>query len=368
MIDFVPLNWYTPIFDWLIFWLVLRAAFQGFNGQLFDAKAAAWKDAWAVLLSVMIIIYMGFRPLSGAYFGDTVNYNADFEVLKNNLTFYSLSYNGEWVFNLIMYVFARYSDIHYMFLFCALVYMGGLWWAVKRFFGNNHYLPFLVVLSMFTFWAYGVNGVRNGMAAALVILALSMRGKWFWQTVLCLLAIGIHKSLLVVILGALLAYKIVNPRLYIITWLISIVLSSVVGEAISNYLLNFGLIEDNRFANYLTSNQYASQFSSTGFRWDFLLYSSLPVAIGVYFIYFKEYKDQIYIWLFNIYLFANAFWVLVIRAEYSNRFAQLSWFIMPLVLIYPYCMKEFWPNQSQKTAWALLLFYAYTFVYNIVLH
>lgn len=366
MIDFVPLDWYTPIFDFTILWLVLRAAFQGFNGTLFESRDVAWKDAWAALLSILIIVYMGLRPIN-IVFGDTVNYNAEFLKLRDNIQFYSIAYNGEWVFNLIMYVFAKYSDIHYMFLLCAAVYVGGMWWAVKRFFGANHYLPFLVVLSMFTFWAYGVNGVRNGMAAALVILALSFRGQWMWQIILCVLAVGIHKSLLVVIVGAVIAYKIENPRYYLIAWLLTIVLSAVVGEALSNYLLNSGLIEDQRFSNYLTSNQYASQFSSTGFRWDFLMYSALPVAVGVNFIYFHKYKDQVYVWLFNSYLFANAFWVLVIRAEFANRFAQLSWFIMPLVLIYPYCMQQFWPNQSQKTAWAILLFYAYTFVYNIIL-
>lgn len=365
MIDFIPLEWYTPIFDWLIFWLVLRAAFQGFNGQMFDANAAAWKDTWAAFFAGLIIIYMGFRPINIA-FGDTVNYNLEFKAMQADMHLLQFAYQGEWVFNSLMMLFAKYSTIHYFFTLCASVYVGGMWWAVKRFFGNNHYLPFLVVLSMFTFWSYGVNGVRNGMAAALVILALSMRGKWVWQIVLCFLAIGIHKSLMVVIIGAFVSNKINNTRLYLIGWLFCIVLSAIVGEAISNYLLNFGLIEDNRFANYLTSNQYSDEFSRTGFRWDFLLYSSLPVAIGVYFIYFKEYKDQIYIWLFNIYLFANAFWVIVIRAEFSNRFAQLSWFIMPLVLIYPYCMKEFWPNQSQRTAWALLLFYLFTFFNNII--
>jgi hypothetical protein len=365
MIDFIPLEWYTPIFDWLIFWLVLRAAFQGFNGQMFDAKAAAWKDTWAALLAVLIIIYMGLRPIN-IVFGDTVNYNVEFKAMQTDMHLLQFAYQGEWVFNGLMMLFAKYSTIHYFLTLCASVYVGGMWWAVKRFFGNNHYLPFLVVLSMFTFWSYGVNGVRNGMAAALVILALSMRGKWVWQIVLCFLAIGIHKSLMVVIIGAFVSNKINNTRLYLIGWLFCIVLSAIVGEAISNYLLNFGLIEDNRFANYLTSNQYSDEFSRTGFRWDFLLYSSLPVAIGVYFIYFKQYKDQVYIWLFNIYLFANAFWVIVIRAEFSNRFAQLSWFIMPLVLIYPYCMKEFWPNQSQRTAWALLLFYLFTFFNNII--
>ena len=235
MIDFIPLDWYTPIFDFAILWLVLRAAFQGFNGTLFDVKDVAWKDTWAALLSILIIVYMGLRPINIA-FGDTVNYNAEFKTMQADIHLLQFAYQGEWVFNGLMMLFAKYSNIHYFFTLCAAVYVGGMWWAVKRFFGANHYLPFLVVLSMFTFWAYGVNGVRNGMAAALVILALSFRGQLVWQILLCVLAVGIHKSLLVVIVGAIIAYKINNPRYYIIAWMVCIVLSSVVGEALSNFL------------------------------------------------------------------------------------------------------------------------------------
>jgi len=365
MIDFIPLEWYTPVFDFSILWLVLRAAFQGFNGQLFDAKAAAWKDTWAALLAVLIIIYMGLRPINNI-FGDTVNYNSEFKAMQADMHILQFTYQGEWVFNGLMMLFAKYSTIHYFFTLCASVYVGGMWWAVKRFFGNNHYLPFLVVLSMFTFWSYGVNGVRNGMAAALVILALSMQGKLNWQIVLCLLAVGIHRSVIIVIIAAIISRYVKRPQLFLLIWIFAIIISATTGNVLANLLSSF--IGDDRFDQYLNSNEYAEDFSSTGFRWDFLAFSSLPVIIAWRFISKYKFNDETYNWLFSIYLIANAFWVLVIRAEYSNRFAQLSWFIMPLVLIYPYCMKEFWPNQSQKTAWALLLFYAYTFVYNIVLH
>jgi hypothetical protein len=365
MIDFIPLDWYTPIFDFSILWLVLRAAFQGFNGQMFDANAAAWKDTWAALFAGLIIIYMGLRPIN-IVFGDTVNYNAEFKAMQANMHLLQFTYQGEWVFNGLMMLFAKYSTIHYFFTFCASVYVGGMWWAVKRFFGNNYYLPFLVVLSMFTFWSYGVNGVRNGMAATLVILALSKQGKLNWQIILCFFAVGIHRSVIIVIIAAIISKYVKRPQLFLLIWMLAIIISAITGNFFADLLSGF--VGDERFNQYLNSNEYAEDFSSTGFRWDFLAFSSLPVFIAWRFISKYKYNDATYNWLFSIYLIANAFWVLVIRAEYSNRFAQLSWFIMPLVLIYPYCMKEFWPNQSQKTAWALLLFYAYTFVYNIVLH
>jgi hypothetical protein len=167
-------------------------------------------------------------------------------------------------------------------------------------------------------------------------------------------------------MAASLAVFIKNSKLYLMYWFLSVVLSVIIGEAVTNLFLVSGLIEDQRMSIYMNMHENSEQFSSTGFRWDFLLYSFLPILVGAYFIFRKKFKDEIYIWIYNIYLFTNAFWVIVIRAEFSNRFAQLSWFIMPLVLIYPFCMKEFWPNQSQKTAWALLLFYAYTFYSNIL--
>jgi hypothetical protein len=47
-------------------------------------------------------------------------------------------------------------------------------------------------------------------------------------------------------------------------------------------------------------------------------------------------SDPFYARLVNTYLFANAVWVLVIDADFSNRFAYLSWFMMPWVLLYPF--------------------------------
>jgi hypothetical protein len=125
-------------------------------------------------------------------------------------------------------------------------------------------------------------------------------------------------------------------------------------------LVESGVVGDDRFSEYLTE-QTGDTFSRAGFRWDFLLYSAIPVLVGWFFIFRKGYADKFYLWLFNIYLVANAFWILVVRANFSNRFAQISWFIMPLVLIYPFFMKKFWNDQSVRTGTAVVVFYLYTF-------
>ena len=55
-----------------------------------------------------------------------------------------------------------------------------------------------------------------------------------------------------------------------------------------------------------------------------------------------------------VYLLSNAFWIMVIRASFSNRFAYLSWFIYPLVLAYGVIRLHIWKDQDRKAAIILL--------------
>ena len=105
---------------------------------------------------------------------------------------------------------------------------------------------------------------------------------------------------------------------------------------------------------------------STSFRWDFVAYSAMGVAIGAYFLIRRKFEDDYYKWIFNTYLICNAYWILIIRAPYSNRFAQISWFILPLVLIYPFMRERFWVNHERTLAVGILIFYAFGFYYNML--
>ena len=367
MIEFVSLSLYTPIFNYLIFVLICIVAFQGNSGVLLKRSTAQFSAVWGGILVSLLIVYMGLRPISGIYFGDTANYARSFWHLQSDISQLDITTDGEWVFSSLMAVFALYSDVHYFFLCCAFIYIGALWWAMKRVFGNYYYVPLLVAMSMFTFWSYGVNGIRNGMASSLIILAMSYRKKIPIMILLCVIALGIHKSLMITVTAGALAWFIKDPKIYLKGWLLSIIVSLMTGNLVANIMISIGLGGDDRLSGYMNaSDEYASSFSGTGFRFDFLLYSALPVLVGYFFILKRNYTDSFYIWIFNIYLVTNAVWIMVIRAAFSNRFAQISWFIMPLVLIYPFFKKRFWKDQNQKTGIAVLVFYLFTFYSNII--
>ncbi len=97
------------------------------------------------------------------------------------------------------------------------------------------------------------------------------------------------------------------------------------------------------------------------FRWDFLLYSSMPILIGAYTLFVRKIYNNTYLILLGTYMYANSFWILVIRGLFSNRFAYLSWFIYPIVLAYPILnLPVFEKNHSLKASWILLAHLGFT--------
>lgn len=95
------------------------------------------------------------------------------------------------------------------------------------------------------------------------------------------------------------------------------------------------LIQDDRLSMYAEGDAAKGLFSYTGFRFDFLLYSLLPIIVAFFFKLRAKTKNELYEKLLCVYLMTNSFWVIFIRANFSNRFAYLSWFLYPLVLAYP---------------------------------
>src|SRR5690606_2663239 len=91
----------------------------------------------------------------------------------------------------------------------------------------------------------------------------------------------------------------------------------------------------------------------TGFRWDFVLYGALPIAVGAFFIYGKKRFDAFYLKLFCTYVITNAVWLLLITLPFSNRFAYLSWGIMGLVIAYPLIKWKVF--KQQQVVFAVLL-------------
>lgn len=365
---FVPGWLYLPLFNGIIFLLVMTAVVHGFKGDIYRWNASRSTRFIGALLVVFLILYIGLRPTTTFReypdFCDTFNYKGAIMALKAQNPpswLSSIDWGGEWFYGCIESFSAFYADEHLAFLIAALAYIGCASLFCKRTYGIDWFLPFLMICAVFSFFSYGVNGVRNGMAASMVILALSYRDKLWVAILLCFLAVGVHKSMYLLIASALLAWKITNPKLYIAGWLLCVMAAAAGGGSISTAIASSGFFDDPRLAGYGIRGANSDGFY-TGFRADFLLYSALPIVTGWYFFIRKGYRDEIYLWLYNIYITSNAFWILMMYASFSNRFAQLSWFIMPIVLMYPWLKVQVWKDQSRRLANFILICYAYTFL------
>ena len=372
--SFVPLRYYTLYFDLLVMVLVSFAFVQCARGNVFQSQASSINTSLGFAVMAFIVLYMGTRYPYTSLFGDTINYSVGFKkIVASNAPFH-FQWEREWFFYNMLHLVAKTTgDVTIFYLICAFIYVGSLWLAMVRMFGEQYYIPFLVILSMFTFWSYGVNGVRNGMGASLFILAISYVDSYPIMFFLAFLASGAHKSIFLMIGAATVTWFIKNSRLYLWIWFLAIIASYLAGQTLQNYISSIGFInDDTRFNYYLTVDadtfqRWEGGQLKMGFRWDFLAYSAIAVAVGYYFIFKRKFQDEYYHWLYNIYLLTNAFWVLVIRAAFSNRFAQISWFIMPVVLIYPFMKKRFFPNHELMTGVAILVFYAFAFFTNVLI-
>ena len=371
MTEFFNTPFLGDYFQYIILYLVAWALILCARGVIYDNKIVSVNQMLGLMTLLIVVMLMGMRPASSDY-GDTVNYAYGFNKYAQNKDSIHFHFEREWLFGNTMRFFAKYSNIHAFFITCAIVYVGALWLALRRIFDEYNFVPLLVVMSMFTFWQYGVNGVRNGMGASMFILAMTYTNNIPMMLGIAFVGAGFHNSVYIMFAAATLAWILNNSRLYMLIWGTCIVLSFTIGSMIQSWMAGFAgsIDEGNKLTSYLTysTGNMLSEgiIVSTSFRWDFVAYSGLGVAIGAYFILRRRFEDEYYRWIFNTYLLCNSFWILIIRAPYSNRFAQISWFILPIVLIYPFMRERFWVNQEKMLGLALVLFFAFNFITNTI--
>ncbi|HJS00828.1 MAG TPA: EpsG family protein [Flavobacterium sp.] len=341
--------------------IVLITFLRSKSSAITHSKTIKFNQILAVLVLVFTIVYMGFRPISGRYFGDMGMYAHSFGRYQMGRP---LELTGDVFFNTFMKFCSAIMTVEMFFLVCTLLYVLPLWLACKKWFKEYHFYAFLALVTSFSFWAYGTNGIRNGIATSVFLFAIS-RDKMLYKVLFLMLAFGVHKSILIPTVALGLTYFYADPKKYFFAWLLCIPVSLVSGSFWEG--LFAGLIEDDRTSYLTAGNVNGDNFSSTGFRWDFLIYSASAVYCAFFFIFKKEFQDKKYNQLVCVYLIANAFWILVIRANFSNRFAYLSWFLMGIVIVYPFLTKIQLKNQHRILGLVLLAYFGFTFLMNVIL-
>lgn len=385
---------YHPIYIWTVFVFCVIMCLMYSGSDNCDMLLKKRSAIPAFILVAVLIDFIGNRPLSGKYFGDTSNYAWSYELLPiNGEIAAKVDMEEEWLWAFIMNQCKYWRlNVSAWFTVIAGCYFGLVFFALRRLLNEGVWFAMLFFLSAYSTFTYSTNGMRNGLACSLVILTLSFTIKTDFATndieskgvpwhliiafILGFLAFGIHRSTMLPLASAIVAVFVVkNPKYALYFWLACIPLSLVLGGAATNFFSNLGF--DDRMESYASGTNEAT-FSHTGFRWDFLLYSSMP-ALLVWYINKKVEESELkmrmhksddalagtgyiadatsmkmYNILATTYLLSNAFWIMVCRAAFSNRFAYLSWFLYPVLIAFAVIRLHIWKDQDSKAAWILM--------------
>lgn len=351
----MPASLYAPLFLLITTFMALSSSFiyLGSNGYTLQIKKKNFIPS--LIISLLFVFWIGNRPVSWV-FGDTINYAASYVLMETEGSIH-FDLHSEWIWYFLMLTSKKFGlNIHAFFTIIEAGYILSVLWAVKRFMPTNPMLGMLFVFTSLMFFTFGTNGLRNGLACHIILLAMSFffDDKYIIGAIFCIIAFGIHRSTMLPIAGMFAGrFVLTDLKWAIYFWVLAIFLSLVFGNSIINFFASLGF--DDRMNSYNTS-EYASSFSHSGFRWDFLLYSAMPILMGWYVCVKKNIKDDWYKALCITYTLCNAFWVMVITAAFSNRFAYLSWFMYPIIIAYPLVNLPIWQNQDKITGLILLAY------------
>ena len=292
-------------------------------------KHGRGNNIFLLCITILFALLIGFRDVNDIGFGDTPLYARVYTSI-GSLDFFS----DEPGFNFIMEVSRSLGlSVSMFFTVVAFCYISFQYCGSKKLLKENSAFLYWLIIGAFSFTGYAINGIRNGLACSIVYLVLpyifsDKKSQWLIVLLLCCIAISIHTSTLLPIACILVArFMIRNFHMCIFIWGVSIILSIVFGSFFMS--LFGGMFDNERLDGYLET------VSSHGFRWDFLLYSFIPILLAYYYIVYQNFVDRKYIYLINSYILSNAIWILIINASFSNRLAYLPWFLYPVVIAYP---------------------------------
>lgn len=280
--------------------------------------------AWVIAVCCALII--GLRPLSKV-FVDMMNYDSYYSTLFGTQFEFSRDVDNLIFDNWLAYMASSMIPVKFFFLSCATIYFISILLACKKLFPKDTLLAFIVYLAAFSTFSYSTNGIKAGVAASLFLVALANKDKIWFSVPMALLTLGFHHSMLLVVVAYISVLLVRNPKWYFFIWLASFFIAAL---HITYFQFLFAGFTDEHGAEYLLGDE------NSGFRIDFIIYSAIPVILGYVLLYRYRIKNETYNLLLSIYMLTNSVWMLCMYSNFTNRISYLSWFIYPIVLLYPF--------------------------------
>lgn len=346
--------WYYGVMFVTLLLILHIFLFQGYQNSL------APSYSYQIIFVLMVAIGLFFSTEEVIIYGDKWVYELDFLKVDRGESLPAKDIG----FYLYMKLVAFLTDSSSVFfLITGLLYLTGYYVFIeKKIIPKYRLILFFTFITSMGFYAYGTNTLRAGLALSFFLMLLSRPYLLKLSTlILVLIIITIHKSLLLPVAALMVSTVYRRKDQFLALWLISLALSLVAGSTFVNLFGEFFSFTDDRVIAYSNANNLQYK---TGFRWDFVIFSVLPMVLARYYMK-KGYSNRFYNQILSMYTIANAFWLLLIRMPFSDRLATLSWFLIPVLIMYPLLTKRIFEKQHFWIAGVLLVNVIITFYLNV---
>lgn len=336
----IPIELFTPFYFLGLSIFILFFSLELTKYRSFKKIPYHILSFFSFILLVYTVLFIGLRDpyASSIYLGDTSVYTLYFESIHER----DLTNEKEYGFYLLMKLLFPFG-IRVFYIFCALIYVILPYISFRKFFGKYAFFAVCMFITSMSFWGFGINGLRSGLASSIFLFGLSFYSRKAVMFSILWLSTLFHNSMYLPLLCFIGMYFFNDSKKLLFLWLMSILIALLVGEQINNFLQNFFQIigfQDRRTDGLFDDVEELKVFK-TGFRFDFVLYSAIPIITGYIYIYKRNFRDKFYIHLYNAYILCNMVWIIMMYAPFSNRTAYLSWFLMPLLIIFPLMKNHF---------------------------
>ncbi|WP_100644229.1 EpsG family protein [Alteromonas facilis] len=294
--------------------------------------------------------------------GDTFRYLRSYDRMVGQDFFIAILESGKEIgFTVLSWLSANAGVGHRWYLAGIFVigivpFIAGL----KKLYGDGWGYMLVVYAAYPFFLSYFASGMRQAVAMSIAFFAIvhyAHHHKLIRTLIVIAIASLFHLSVLV-LLPALFALHFAErfltlPKILALWTVVVFISASGINESALGFLSGF-FDESSRYQYYLDSDKVAQVRDlmgyRTGFRIDFTLFSIVPVLFVLYF----ERRQGIDLWLIKFYLIVNCAFQLLSFTASNDRFAALSWFYIPAILVHSQFYQR--PMRSSKLAYYLLAF------------
>jgi hypothetical protein len=306
------------------------------------------------IISFIIITYFIFQPIQ--IYSDKWIYKENFENIIN-LTNDRISDYGYHFLNLISsFLFESFEIL--LFIIGVIYLTGYIVFIKKKIPSGFRFIAFLVAVSSLGFYGYGTNTIRQGLGLSLFLIAIANDGKKHLFYLFLVLSILFHKSLLIPVIVILFTKKFPSINKYYFLWFLCLIISLLFKNIIVDNLSEY-LVGNDKFDSYFFED---TKRYKSGFRIDFLIYSLIPLLYGRYVL--NKIDDKVYRSLLSMYIVVNAIWLLMIRIPFTDRFAYLSWFLIPFIFLYPLSKYKIFKHQNLVVSTIIIYIASVNFIVN----